>query len=188
MNKLGIWAIAIAGAFLIGVVSANPVTEAVGGWQLAFEGLDTRITTLEGDVADPEVRLSELEEIVFKLPIRIDSQAGVNVNKFWGLDQQTKDDFFSVVPAIIPSGTITGFDLETISPDTLPVNARLYLDGSPTSLVCTVPVGQLSCSATGSVVVTGLTEAAMRNEGPVGMEGLNGILRDPSVLLAFAVG
>jgi len=36
MQKLGIWAIAIAGAFLIGVVSANPVVEAVGGWQLAL--------------------------------------------------------------------------------------------------------------------------------------------------------
>lgn len=47
MQKLGIWALVIAGAFIIGVVSANPVTEAVGGWQGAFEGLDTRITALE---------------------------------------------------------------------------------------------------------------------------------------------
>jgi len=54
MNKLGIGAIAIAGAFLIGVVSANPVVEAVGGWQGAFEeltvlitGLDERVTELE---------------------------------------------------------------------------------------------------------------------------------------------
>jgi len=37
MNKLGIWAIAIAGAFLIGILSANPVVEAVGGWQGALE-------------------------------------------------------------------------------------------------------------------------------------------------------
>jgi len=28
MNKLGIWAIAIAGAFLIGILSANPIVEA----------------------------------------------------------------------------------------------------------------------------------------------------------------
>jgi len=47
MNKLGIWAIVIAGAFVIGVLSANPVVEAVGGWQLAFVGLDTRVTALE---------------------------------------------------------------------------------------------------------------------------------------------
>ncbi len=47
MNKLGIWAIAIAGAFVIGILSANPVVEAVGGWQGAFDGLDARITELE---------------------------------------------------------------------------------------------------------------------------------------------
>ena len=47
MNKLGIWAIAIAGAFVIGILSANPVVEAVGGWQGAFVGLDTRLTALE---------------------------------------------------------------------------------------------------------------------------------------------
>jgi len=174
MNKLGIWAIAIAGAFVIGVLSANPVVDAVGGWQAAIAG--------------QEVRISELEEIVFKLPIRIDSEGGVNVNKFWGIELPLGDDFFSVTPAIIPSGTITGFDLVVLGPDTLSVDARLYLDGSPTSLVCTVPAGQISCSATGSVVVTGLSEAAMKNEGPVGMEGINGVLRDPSVLLAFAVG
>jgi len=52
MNKLGIWAIAIAGAFLIGIVSANPVVEAVGGWQLAFDGLDARVTQNEIDIAN----------------------------------------------------------------------------------------------------------------------------------------
>jgi len=36
MNRLGIWAIAIAGTFLIWVLSANPVVESVGGWQQAF--------------------------------------------------------------------------------------------------------------------------------------------------------
>lgn len=47
MNKLSIWVIAVAGAFVIGVLSANPVVEAVGGWQGAFVGLDTRLTALE---------------------------------------------------------------------------------------------------------------------------------------------
>lgn len=47
MNKMGIWAIAIAGAFVIGILSANPVVEAVGGWKDAFAGLDTRVTVLE---------------------------------------------------------------------------------------------------------------------------------------------
>jgi len=47
MNKLGIWAIAIVGAFVIGILSANPVVEAVGGWQAAIAGHETRITDLE---------------------------------------------------------------------------------------------------------------------------------------------
>ena len=70
MNKLGIWAIAIAGAFLIGVLSANPVVEAVGGWQGAIEvitaeqpvyevSVDTVI--LEGDSLSPVVQLRCLE-------------------------------------------------------------------------------------------------------------------------------
>ena len=61
MNKLGIWAIAIAGAFVIGVLSANPVVEAVGGWQLAVEGLDARITALENQPA-PESQLYEVSD------------------------------------------------------------------------------------------------------------------------------
>jgi len=169
MNKLGIWAIAIAGAFVIGILSANPVVDAVGGWQAAIAG--------------QEVRLSELEEIVFNLPITIASKAAVDVNVFWGLETSIGNDFFSVTPVIIPSGTIIGYDLEIIDIDTLSVDTRLYLDGSPTSLVCTVPAGQLSCSATGSVVVTGLSEVAMKNEGPVGVPGNTGLLRDPTVIL-----
>ncbi len=46
MNKLGIWAIAIAGAFVIGVLSANPVVEAVGGWQPAIQGLQDQIDSI----------------------------------------------------------------------------------------------------------------------------------------------
>jgi len=44
MNKLGIWTIVIAGAFLIGILSANPVVEAVGGWQGAFDNLQLEVT------------------------------------------------------------------------------------------------------------------------------------------------
>ncbi len=46
MNKLGIWVIAIAGAFIIGILSANPVVEAVGGWQLAIQGLQAQIDAI----------------------------------------------------------------------------------------------------------------------------------------------
>ena len=36
MNK-GIWAIAIASAFVIGVLSANPVADAMAGWKFALD-------------------------------------------------------------------------------------------------------------------------------------------------------
>jgi len=45
MNKLGIWAIAIATAFVIGVLSANPVAEAASGWKAAIELLVVDIGT-----------------------------------------------------------------------------------------------------------------------------------------------
>jgi len=46
MNKFGIWGIAIAAAFMIGVISANPVVEAVGGWKAAFEDLQEQINNI----------------------------------------------------------------------------------------------------------------------------------------------
>ena len=51
MNK-AILGIAIAGAFLIGVLSANPVVEAVGGWKVAIADHETRISEIE-NVLDP---------------------------------------------------------------------------------------------------------------------------------------
>jgi len=53
MNKLGIWGIVIAGAFFVGVLSANPVVEAVGGWKAAIAGHETRITDLESQTVPP---------------------------------------------------------------------------------------------------------------------------------------
>jgi len=190
MNKLGIWAIAIAAALVVGVLSANPVAEAAAGWKAAVEDLLAQITSNDSDIAGHETRISELEEIVFKLPVTISSQFGVNVGQFWGIDNfdepgTPSSDILSVTPAIVPSGTITGFELEVIDTDTLSVDVRLYLDGVSTSLVCTVPAGQLSCSATGSVVVTGLSEVVMKNEGPTGVPGNTGVLRDPTAILAL---
>jgi len=43
MQKLGIWAIAIVGAFLIGAFTANPIVEAQGGWKAAFQPLDDQV-------------------------------------------------------------------------------------------------------------------------------------------------
>ena len=43
MNKLSIWGIVIAGAFFIGILTANPVVEAVGGWKAAIADLQNQI-------------------------------------------------------------------------------------------------------------------------------------------------
>jgi len=51
---LGIWAIAIAGAFVIGILSANPVVEAVGGWQLAL-GLHEGDSSAHHDVPESQI-------------------------------------------------------------------------------------------------------------------------------------
>ncbi len=70
MNKLGIWAIAIAGAFLIGIFSANPVVEAVSGWQGAIEEITSEQPVYEvsgvsvihaGETLGNEVQLRCLE-------------------------------------------------------------------------------------------------------------------------------
>jgi len=142
---------------------------------------------LQNQIDDHETRISELEEIVFMLPVTLSSGLAANVNEFWGINpnESPSSNILSVTPAIVPSGTITGFELEVLSPDTLSVDVRLYLDGLSTSLVCTVPAGQLSCSATGSVVVTGISEVVMKNEGPVGVPDNTGLLRDPTAILAM---
>ena len=61
MQKLGIWAIAIAGAFLIGVLSANPVVEAVGGWQGAL-GLHEGDSSAHHEI--PEAQVYELSDTI----------------------------------------------------------------------------------------------------------------------------
>jgi len=46
MNKMGIWGITIAAAFVIGVLSANPVVEAAGGWQPVVADLQSQIDAI----------------------------------------------------------------------------------------------------------------------------------------------
>ena len=58
MKKSILLGVAISSAFLIGIFSANPIVEAVGGWQPAVDGLDARITALEGDASVYEVSVS----------------------------------------------------------------------------------------------------------------------------------
>ena len=61
MKKLGIWAIAIAAAFIIGVFSANPVVDAAkAGWQPVVADHEERITDLENQ--SEEARLYTVTE------------------------------------------------------------------------------------------------------------------------------
>jgi len=46
MNKTILLGIAISGAFIVGILSANPVVEAVGGWQAAFDDLQEQINNI----------------------------------------------------------------------------------------------------------------------------------------------
>jgi hypothetical protein len=53
MNKLGIWGIAIAAAFVVGVLSANPVVDAAkSGWQPVVADLQSQIDEIS---VEPEV-------------------------------------------------------------------------------------------------------------------------------------
>ncbi len=122
MDKLGIWAIAIAGAFVIGILSANPVVEAAGGWQAAFADLLSQIISNDVELADHETRISELEVggITTKMivvgppsftapPV---SDARVDATSFWfGAVTSTT----AWAPIDIPDGaTITGFECKVL--------------------------------------------------------------------------
>ena len=65
MKKLGIWAIAIAAAFIIGVFSANPVVDAAkAGWQPVVADHEERITDLENQLPGAEIyTVTESREI-----------------------------------------------------------------------------------------------------------------------------
>ena len=92
MNKLGIWAIAIVAAFVVGILSANPVVEAVGGWKAA-------VIELNDDISDIELFLEERSD-------------------FWEFLEESGEEFFesqiyevsgvSVIPPVVESGDEVG--------------------------------------------------------------------------------
>jgi len=69
MNKLGIWAIAIAGAFVIGMLSANPVVEAVGGWQGAIANLQLDVITVDGNLIDLSFAQNNQDTSIASCPV-----------------------------------------------------------------------------------------------------------------------
>jgi len=112
MNKLGIWAIAIAGAFVIGILSANPVVEAVGGWQPAVDGLDARITALENQPA-PE---SQVYEVIGTTKIEAGDLSNETITLFC-LDGDWRDSNvidFVTVPPIFEESIVLIHDSELV--------------------------------------------------------------------------
>ena len=108
MQKLGIWAIAIAGAFLIGILSANPIVEAVGGWQPAVDGLDTRITTLENQP-------SQVYELIGTTTISAGETDSETITLLCDEgDWRIEDVNFVTVPPIFEDGIILLHDTATI--------------------------------------------------------------------------
>jgi len=108
MNKLGIWAIAIAGAFVIGVLSANPVVEAVGGWQPVVDGLDARITALEGDAS-----VYEVSETI-TIPTGARSAGTITLLCLAGDKVDSGEVNFVTVPAIFVPDSVFLFDTDAV--------------------------------------------------------------------------
>jgi len=119
MNKLGIWGLVIAVAFVVSVLSANPVVEAVGGWQNAFDGLDTRITDLESSEHTHPLVLRFLDTSVRDVFTTVDPQQMV------GIDGQLTKFIFR-------------FDVGTADVPPIPVMAIVLVNNSPTALTCDV--------------------------------------------------
>jgi len=132
MNKLGIWAIVISGAFLIGVLSANPVVEAVGGWQGAFDVLNSKtikVIRFDGGAPSPftnnEVYIIDHTDASFN--------AGV------------LRDFEIASTMVGVNGAITKFHYQTGRIDTnvngITITATLYKNAQPTSFTCSIVTG-----------------------------------------------
>ena len=62
MNK-GIWAIAIASAFIIGTLSANPVADAMAGWKFALDEHQSD-DSAHHDVPEPQI-VSRTNSMIF---------------------------------------------------------------------------------------------------------------------------
>jgi len=95
-------------AFVIGVISANPVVDAAGGWQVAFDDLLAQITSNDVDIEDHENRVTSLENSQTK-PVQVlqlNSQSSVlvssNQQRFINHDPQT-----SVITSRIPPELFT---------------------------------------------------------------------------------
>ena len=113
MNKLGIWAIVVAGAFFVGVLSANPVVEAVGGWKAA-------VIELNDDISDIELFLEERSD-------------------FWEFLEESGEEFFeSQIYEVSGTTVIPGSTNPNVDGDNLQLRCLdgdwLYSEGIPFSM------------------------------------------------------
>ena len=60
-NRALIIVVSLVAGFVIAIISTNPVVEAAGGWQVAFDDLLAQITSNDADIEDHETRITNLE-------------------------------------------------------------------------------------------------------------------------------
>jgi len=137
MKKLGIWGIAIAAAFVVGILSANPVVDAAGGWQLAFQGLQDQIDSISGNLPQEDIMRFRSSSSTITMGL-----SGIEGGKIIGID-----------------GTITKFIYRMESFSIIPptdVTVTIFKNTQPTALTCVVQTilnTVVTCTVDGSVPV-----------------------------------
>jgi len=112
MNKQVLFGLAITTAFVIGVLSANPVVDAAGGWQPVVDGLDARITALETQPA-PE---SQVYEVTGTTTIVAGETSNETITLLC-LDGDWRDSIvidFVTVPPIFEDGVVVVHDQDVV--------------------------------------------------------------------------
>jgi len=136
-RTIWVFAVVIVAAFVVGILSANPVVEAVGGWKEAIADHETRITDLE----------NQSQEI-----LRFSSQASSIPlgNRALGPTQMVGID-----------GSITKFTFRITSVTTnvppTQITATVNVNGVVTTLSCQVDAilnTVVTCMGTGSIPVS----------------------------------
>jgi len=151
MNKLGIWAIAIAGAFVIGVLSANPVVEAAqSGWQAANTELKQDIESLFEDVDDlgDDITAESIEREAGDAAVLLEARNDITIHE---LDSSAHHDIpesqvYEVSGvSVIPAGSTIGsfVELRCLNGDMFLKNVepRLFISLDPSLDTTNLSVG-----------------------------------------------
>jgi len=114
LNKLGIWAIAIVAAFVVGVLSANPVVEAAGGWKAAIEDLQAQIDAINAQpVALNSIDSSHIVDGTIT-GADIDSTTTITASQFDFNSPITKSITYSVFEEVGGAKNPRNFSMHTI--------------------------------------------------------------------------